>query len=110
MRPREAPSARNRTNPAEILGLLVKRGLDVNHNFRSPRSIGPPNNRALFWATFNGNRPLVEALLAHGADPNFDTETRSGGSSTSKALRRFPSGNGAKRQPPTTGSRTSPAR
>lgn len=59
--------AKNRSNPVEVLDLLIKYGFDVNHPFEHISAIGPRQNYAIYWAALNLNTPLIEGLIKRGA-------------------------------------------
>ncbi len=69
-RPLPVMLALNEGNPGEMLDLLVGAGLDVNHAFPLHAGPGPHETTLLGRAIEKGNRPLVEALIRHGADQN----------------------------------------
>jgi len=78
--------SKNRNNPAEILEILTKHGLEIDYPYKNSRTTGPQENRLLFWATFSENDKLVEVLLKKGANTNFETEIRGAGAPFKQSL------------------------
>lgn len=58
----------NKTNPSEILDLLVKYGFDVNRNYDPPRRHPDIKAPALYEAIERGNEKLVKSLIDHNVD------------------------------------------
>ena len=74
-RPLPVVLALNNTNAAEILGLLVGAGLDVNHSYEVAGALAPQRMTLLSRAIEKGSTPVAAALIKHHADVDAPMQT-----------------------------------